>query len=173
MTNLTTVLRKLKSVRLKLHKDKCQFFQDQVSYLGFTLDAKGLKKNIQRNSCIMKAPVPNNVSEVRAFTGMVNYYSKFVDQFDRKIHPLYELLKKHKDSKWTEDCQVAYKAVKNEISSDNILVLVHFNSNKENLLTTDAFNTTLAGKLGSDLLLLFQALQASERNSTIERRLWV
>lgn len=77
ISNLKAVLQKLSQAGLKLNLKKCEFFKKSISYLGFTIDRFGLRKNKERTESVIKAPVPENVSELRAFIGMVNYYSKF------------------------------------------------------------------------------------------------
>lgn len=92
--SIESVLMKLQSVGLRLNVDKCEFFKESISYLGFNIDRNRLSKNKDRISALLEAPVPRNVAEVRAFVGMVNYYSRFVCNFAHKMAPLYELLRK-------------------------------------------------------------------------------
>jgi len=80
------------------------FFKNKITYLGFNIDKDGLSKNKERVSCVLNAPNPRNISEVRAFTGMVNYYSKFIDRFSEKMDPIYQLLRKGVEFKWTNQC---------------------------------------------------------------------
>lgn len=44
--------------------------------------------NKDRISSVLEAPVPRNVSEVRAFVCMLNYYSKFIPNVAHKVAPL-------------------------------------------------------------------------------------
>lgn len=43
---------------------------------------------------IAKAPRPNDITQVRAFVGMVNYYGRFIRNLPEILEPLYQLLKK-------------------------------------------------------------------------------
>jgi len=69
---LKNVLGKLKLAGLQLNKEKCMFFKNKIKYLGLNIDKDGLSKNKERVSCVLNAPNPRNISEVRAFTGMVS-----------------------------------------------------------------------------------------------------
>lgn len=142
---LRLVLQKLKFAGLKLNLNKCIFFQQKISYLGFNIDKSGLSKNNDRISSVLSAPIPQNISELRAFIGMVNYYSKFIKNFADKMFPLYELLRKDVKFKWSVKCQEAYDFIKSAITSDQILV--HFNADLPIILTTDASNNAVAGVL--------------------------
>lgn len=115
----------------------------QVSYLGFTIDKDGLRKNASNIESVLNAPVPQNVSEVKAFVGMMNFHSIFIPNFAHKMEPLYKLLRK--DSNFRQDSQAmnAYDLLRREITSEQ--VLAHFDRNKPIVLTTDASDTAVAG----------------------------
>ena len=49
----------------------------EVQYLGHTISAEGLKPSKSKVKAIEEAPVPRNVSELKSFLGLVNYYAKF------------------------------------------------------------------------------------------------
>lgn len=174
--NLKAVLNKLMAAGLKLNLSKCEFFQSKISYLGFTIDKFGLSKNKERIESVLKAPIPQDVSELRAFLGMVNYYSKFIENFANKMVPLYHLLQKNVKYEWSTNCQDAYEEIKRDITSDK--VLVHFNPKLPIVLTTDASNKAVAGILShvyknNDLrpiAFVSKALSKAEQNySTIEK----
>ncbi|XP_055910799.1 uncharacterized protein K02A2.6-like [Eupeodes corollae] len=175
ITTLKSVLTKLKSAGLRLNVGKCEFFKSKICYLGFTIDKHGLSKNNDRISSVSLAPIPKDVSELRAFIGMVNYYSKFINNFSSKMFPLYELLRKNIKFIWSEECQKSYELIKSEVTSDQ--VLVHFNPDMPIILTTDASSNAVAGVLSHKLnegsrpiAFVSRALTKSESNySTLEK----
>ncbi|XP_017468657.1 PREDICTED: uncharacterized protein K02A2.6-like, partial [Rhagoletis zephyria] len=126
--SIESVLVKLQTVGLRLNVDKCEFFKESISYLGFNIDRNGLSKNKDRIAAVLDAPVPRNVAEVRAFVGM-----------------LYELLKKNVEFEWSKSCQGAYDQLKKGITSDQ--VLAHFNPKIPIVLSTDASNVAVSGVL--------------------------
>lgn len=81
-------------------------------------------------------PRPKNVSEVRAFTVMVNYYDKFISHLSTILHPLNRLLSKNTAFQWTQECEHAFKRAREAFVSDK--VLVHFNSKLPLMLAIDA-----------------------------------
>lgn len=173
--NLRLVLQKLQSAGLKLNIKKSVFFQSKISCLGFNIDKNGLSKNDDRVSSIVSAPIPNNISEVRAFVGMANYYSKFINNFSNTMSPLYNLLSKDVPFLWSKDCQRAYDTIKNAVTSDQ--VLVHFNPSLPLVLTTDASNAAVGGILShkfssgtKPIAFVSRALSKCEKNySTLEK----
>lgn len=108
LSNLNAVFQRLSDAGLKLRHDKCAFFQDEVSNLGHRLNKEGLFKTNERVESITNAPVPKNISEVRAFAGLVNYYEKFIPNLSQKMAPMYKLLQKENSCNWTAQCQAAF-----------------------------------------------------------------
>ncbi|XP_055913225.1 uncharacterized protein K02A2.6-like [Eupeodes corollae] len=173
---LTIVLGKLQSVGLRLNPKKCIFFMEEISYLGFTIDKNGLRKNDTNIRSVLHAPIPTNVSEVKAFIGMVNFYSKFVPNFAQKMEPFYKLLRKDTKFHWNDATNSAYELLKKEITGDQ--VLVHFDREKPVILTTDACDTAVAGILSHEfengelkpVAYVSRSLSPAERNySTIQK----
>ncbi|XP_060806961.1 uncharacterized protein K02A2.6-like isoform X2 [Amyelois transitella] len=136
LNNLKEVLKRFKEVGIRLNKSKCLFFQNEINYLGHIISKEGLKKDPAKLEAIINAPVPNNVTEVRSWIGMVGYYSKFVPQLSVKLKPMYDLLQKDRKFIWTKVCNDSFEQVKKEIISDNILI--HFNRDLPLRLSCDA-----------------------------------
>ena len=110
-------------------------FSREVVYLGLKIDAKGLHPVEEKANAVKRAPVPQNVSELRSFLGMVQYYHPFLPDLATTLLPLHELLKKGVQWTWTKECQQAYKACKG-LTSDALLV--HYDGNRELRLACDA-----------------------------------
>ena len=79
---------------------------------------------------------PENVQEVQAFLGKINYYERFIQNLSEKASPLYSLLKKSLKFEWTNDCQVAFQKLKTDVISAT--KLSHYDETKSLILATDA-----------------------------------
>lgn len=75
---LQKVLERLEYYGLKVKKEKCTFFADKVTYLGFVISKDGVQTCPKKIEAITEVPIPRNVSELRSFLGMVMYYAKFI-----------------------------------------------------------------------------------------------
>ena len=73
-------------------KNVC-FYRTQ--YLGHCIDATGIYTSQDKLNAILKAPQPQNVQQLRAFQGLLNYYGKFLANLSSVLHPLNKLL--HQD----------------------------------------------------------------------------
>ena len=70
---------------MRLKQSKCKFLLPEVEYLGHKITKNVLKPSDAKLEAISKAPIPKNVSELKAFLGLVNYYGKFFITFVNNI----------------------------------------------------------------------------------------
>ncbi|XP_045541460.1 uncharacterized protein K02A2.6-like [Papilio machaon] len=145
LTRLNSVLQRLEEAGLTLQKEKCEFFKDEINYLGYVINKNGLKKSPDKIKAIIDAPRPRNVSQLQSFLGLANYYRNFVPGASMMLSPLYELLKKNTKWKWTKIHSDAFLAIKKCLASDS--VLAHFNQKAKLILTVDASPTGLGAIL--------------------------
>lgn len=94
LANLRKVLNALKTAGFKLNKDKCKFMTDSLDYLGYKINKDGLQPTADKLEAVIQAPKPKNVTQLRSFLGLINFYGKFVPNLATVLHALYDLLKK-------------------------------------------------------------------------------
>ena len=136
MQTLTELFARLEKFNVRLNRDKCQFLEPCIKYLGHMLTADGIKPLQNKVDAIKNARRPGNISELKSFLGMVNYYGKFVPNLSSKLHPLYELLQHTMEWKWCTKCEEAFTYAKTMLASDH--VLVHYDPSKPLVLSVDA-----------------------------------
>ena len=68
-------------------------------YLGHRVDQEGLRPTEDKVEAIREAPEPRNVTELKAFLGLLNYYSHFLPNLTNSLQALYKLLQKRKQWK--------------------------------------------------------------------------
>ena len=88
------VLDRLRGAGLRIKKEKCSLMQPRITYLGHTIDKSGIHPTEDKVRAIHEAPEPRDVSELRSFLGILNYYSKFMPNLSAQISPLYNPTKK-------------------------------------------------------------------------------
>ena len=54
--------------------------QSEMTYLGHRVDHEGLKPTEDKVKAIREAPEPRHVTELKAFLGLLNYYSHFLTE---------------------------------------------------------------------------------------------
>ena len=136
VSNLEAVLERLQEYGMRLHLDKCCFFQDSVEFLGHQIDAEGVHTSEKKVKAILDAPKPQNVQELRSFLGLLNYYAKFLPNLSSILHPLHALLRAGQCWKWSQACDRAFKEAKSKLTSAP--VLAHYDPHLPIRLAADA-----------------------------------
>ena len=112
LMNLRTILDRLRQAGLKLHPAKCQFGQQQVTFLGHILSEDGVAADPQKTCKVAAWPEPTSQQEVRQFLGLVSYHHKFIKSFATIAKPLHRLTEKNDTFKWTPECQHAFESLR-------------------------------------------------------------
>ncbi|XP_060754235.1 uncharacterized protein K02A2.6-like [Neoarius graeffei] len=136
LRNLEAVLSRLEEFGLRVQKEKCEFFRSSLEYLGHIIDSAGLHKFPDKIQAIVDAPAPTDVSQLRSFLGLINYYARFVSNLSSLLHPLNALLHKGVKWEWSKTCDEAFQKAKEQLSSKS--VLTHYNPRFPVILTCDA-----------------------------------
>jgi len=103
---------------------KCHWARPQVEYLGHIVAADGVRMDPRKTAAVANWPVPRNVTELRKFLGLTNYFRKFIERYSCLVAPLTSLTRKGaflSPEAWTTDCQAAFEAVKKVVASDIVL----------------------------------------------------
>jgi len=75
---LREVLDRLRTYKLKLQPEKCEFLRKEVSYLGHQITEAGVRPNPQKVAETERFPTPTNPRQLKAFCGMISYYRRFI-----------------------------------------------------------------------------------------------
>ena len=125
---------------------------------------------------IRNAPEPKDVSQLRAFLGMLNYYHRFLPDVATILEPLHQLLRKGSKWQWQREQQEAFAKSKELLQSAELLV--HFDPAKELVLATDAsdygvgavLSHKMEGGTERPIGYMSRSLNGAERNySTLEK----
>ena len=133
LSNLEAVLKRLANAGLRLKTKKCQFMKPSLECLGHQVDKEGFQPVEAKVLAVKDVPSPTNVSELKSFLGMINFYRKFLPNLSSTLEPLHELLRKETHFKWCKRQQEAFQAAKD--------LLVHYDPEKELVVSCDASPT--------------------------------
>ena len=92
--NLMSLMQRIEQWGFKIREEKCQFFLTQISYLGFIITREGRRPDPEKVKAIIQLPEPTEVSKLRSFIGMLNYYGQFLKEHFNPLqttHPTTEL----------------------------------------------------------------------------------
>ena len=67
---------------------------DEVMYLGFKISKNSITPVKEKIENIRMTKEPSNVSELKLFLGLINYYHHHFKNSSETLEPLYKLLRK-------------------------------------------------------------------------------
>ena len=88
------VLTKLREVDLQINIIKCVFHVIEISYLKLIIIIKDVKMNFAKINVIIEWFTFINVKNVQSFLNFVNFYRKFIYNYNKLIFSLTRLIKK-------------------------------------------------------------------------------
>uniref|UniRef100_A0A8R1EML3 RNA-directed DNA polymerase n=4 Tax=Caenorhabditis japonica TaxID=281687 RepID=A0A8R1EML3_CAEJA len=135
---LHSLFERIKEYGLRVKSSKCSFLQSEVKFLGFIVNRNGRRPDPAKITAIEKMPAPTDVSQLRSFLGLVQFYGSFVKDLHNFRGPLDELTKKDVDFVWTKSCESSFGRIKDVLKSD--LLLTHFDPKLPIIVAADASN---------------------------------
>ena len=119
MDDLIDLFKVLRKYGLKLSPHKCQFFMKKIVYMGleFQIQEDKVCHTPLKDKCdaIRNLESPKTLRQTRAFCGMVNFLLSFLPNLRRLLIPIYDLQKKVKRFKWTEEAERGFNDIKKVI----------------------------------------------------------
>ena len=139
------VLQALREAKLLVNPAKSEFEKEEVHYLGYVVSAGKIQMEDSKVSAVRDWPTPQNVSDVRSFLGLANYYRMFIRQFGKIATPLTNLTRKDVEFQWKDEEETAFNALKKRITDEPVLRMA--DPTKPFEVETDASDYALGGQL--------------------------
>jgi len=134
--HLTLVLTRLRERKLYAKFSKCQFWLEEVAFLGHVISKDGVSVDPEKVRAVTEWQRPTSVTEIRSFLGLAGYYRRFVEGFSRLAAPMTRLTQKNVKFEWSEKCERCFQELKDRLVSAPILALPV--SGKEFVVYSDA-----------------------------------
>ena len=116
-------------------------------YLDNVICQEGVKVDPEKIKSILEWAIPRNLTELRGFIGLCNYYRRFVKGYSWYTAPLTDLTKKGAFS-WSEGAEKSFQKMKEVMSSCPVLALPYFS--KPFVLECDASGVGIGAVLMQD-----------------------
>ncbi|XP_021717910.1 uncharacterized protein LOC110685691 [Chenopodium quinoa] len=121
--HLRQVLSFFREHQLYAKLSKCEFWLEKAAFLGHVISKEGVLEDPSKIRAISDRPTPKSVSDVRSFLGLEDYYRWFVKDFSRIAKPMTSLMKKEHKFSWTQECERAFKTLKERLTTTPVLAL--------------------------------------------------
>jgi hypothetical protein len=149
LQNLEKVLKRCIQAHLSLSTEKCHMMMSEGIVLRHFISSQGIQVDPSKIQVIKNFPTPKTQTEVRSFLGNVGYYKRFINFFSKIASPLFVLLMKNVEFKWTNSCQEAFNTLKHQLSTAPILRGPDWTLPPLHI-SSDASDTTIGFVLGQE-----------------------
>ena len=136
LDNLRKCLARIRAAGIRLRREKCRFFEEQIEHLGHIVDKSGVRVNPTKTEAIRAAPPPKDLQALESWLGTAQYYADFIPGFATLAGPLNELRRHEVQWVWTAERQTSFDSIKSALA-ENVL-RSHFDESKPVIVTTDA-----------------------------------
>nr|GEX03307.1 reverse transcriptase domain-containing protein [Tanacetum cinerariifolium] len=109
----------LREINMKLNPKKCAFGMREGTFLGYKVDADGLRMCPDKVEAVPNLPSPKCLKDVQKLNGKLASLNKFLSKSAEKSLPFFKTLKKctkKSDFQWTTEAEMAFKGMKKLIA---------------------------------------------------------
>ena len=125
MDDLMDLCKVLQKYGLNISPHKYPFLKKKIVYLGLKFQIRDSKVCYTplKDKCkaIRNLNSPKTLKQTRPFCGMVNFLSSLLPNLQHLLIPIYDLQKKSKKFKWTQEAEIAFKEIRKLLISLPIL----------------------------------------------------
>ncbi|GJR62948.1 putative reverse transcriptase domain-containing protein [Tanacetum coccineum] len=121
--HLRLVLELLRKEKLYAKFSKCEFWLQEVHFLGHVVNQSGIHMDPGKIEAVKNWKAPTTSSEIRSFLGLAGYYRRFIANFSKIAKPLTSLTQKNQKYVWGVEQEEAFQTLKNNLCDAPILSL--------------------------------------------------
>ncbi|GBG74849.1 hypothetical protein CBR_g19362 [Chara braunii] len=136
LKHLRAVLERLCIAKYKANRDKCEFAQQELEYLGHYVTPQGIRPLANKLQAIQDWSDLKCTTDVRSFLGLASYYMRFVKGFQRIAAPLSRLQSPLVPFEFSDEARHAFHTLKTALLQAPILSI--YDPTLPTKVTTDA-----------------------------------
>ena len=138
--NLQRFMEAAKEINLTFNEGKCEYSTNSLRILGSLVKDGNIYPDPDRLKPLRDLCVPQTSKALKRAMGFFSYYSKFIQNFSKKIRPL----SKNTTFPMSKEAEEAFSKMKKEIENS---VVAHVDDSKPFVLETDASDEALGATL--------------------------
>ena len=115
--HLREVLETLKRNKLYAKLSKCDFWLNEVVFLGHVILEKGICVDPKEIKALLKWKRPTNVTEIHSFLGLAGYYRRFIEGFSTIASPMTRITQKEFKFEWSKEYEAHFQELKSRLTS--------------------------------------------------------
>ncbi|GJT62251.1 reverse transcriptase domain-containing protein [Tanacetum coccineum] len=121
--HLGLVLELLRKEKLYAKFSKCEFWLQEVHFLGHVVNQNGIHVDPSKIEAEKNWKTPTTPSEIQSFLGLAGYYRQFIANLSKIAKPLSSLTQKNQKYVWGVEQEEAFQTLKNNLCDAPILTL--------------------------------------------------
>nr|KYP39906.1 Retrovirus-related Pol polyprotein from transposon 17.6 [Cajanus cajan] len=102
---------------------KCEFWLDEVKFLGHVISVEGIAVDPAKVESVLQWERLRTVTDIQSFVGLAGYYRRFIEGFSKIVAPLTQLTRKEQPFIWTDACERSFEELKRRLTTSPVLVL--------------------------------------------------
>ncbi|GKE23708.1 putative reverse transcriptase domain-containing protein [Tanacetum coccineum] len=102
------ILELLKKEKLFEKFSKCEFWLQEVHFLGHVVNSEGIHVDPSKIEAVKNWKPPKTPPEIRLFLGLAGYYRRFIANFSKIAKPLNLLTQKNQKFEWGDEQENAF-----------------------------------------------------------------
>nr|GEV94569.1 reverse transcriptase domain-containing protein [Tanacetum cinerariifolium] len=117
--DIEEMFKTLREINMKLNPKKCAFGIREGIFLGYKVDADGLRVCPDKVKAVLDLPSPKCLKDVQKLNGKLASLNRFLSKSAEKSLPFFKTLKKctkKSDFQWTPKAEGAFKEMKQSIA---------------------------------------------------------
>ncbi|GKB23861.1 putative reverse transcriptase domain-containing protein, partial [Tanacetum coccineum] len=119
--HLRLALELLKKDKLYAKFSKCEFWLQEVHFLGHVVNQNGIHVDPSKIEAVKNWKSPTTPSKIQSFLGLAGYYRCFIVNFSKIAKPLTLLTQKNKKYEWGVEQEEAFQTLKRKLYDSPIL----------------------------------------------------
>ncbi|GBG67122.1 hypothetical protein CBR_g81546 [Chara braunii] len=136
LEHLRAVLERPAIAKYKANRDKCEFAQQELEYLGHYVTPQGIRLLADNVQAIQDWPDLKCTTDVCSFLGLASYYMRFVKGFQRIAAPLTRLQSPLVPFEFSDEARHAFHTLKTALLQAPVLSI--YDPTLPTKVTTDA-----------------------------------
>ena len=153
--HLQQVCGRLREAELYAKPSKCQFYQEEIEFLGFIIGTKGIRMDPRRVQTIKEweSHPPRSYRDLQVLLGFCNFYRRFIQGYSAIARPLTSLLRGSQNGRKSGDLKQVWGSLQQQAflallgAFQTAPLLRHYNPALPIRLEADASDAALGGVL--------------------------
>ncbi|MDV3194623.1 MAG: reverse transcriptase family protein, partial [Candidatus Phytoplasma australasiaticum] len=113
--HLRLVLELLRKETLYAKFSKCEFWLQEVQFLGHVISKKGIHVDPAKIEDVKNWETPKSPIDIRSFLGLAGYYRRFIKNFSKIASPMTKLTQKDKKFVWGSEQEESFQLLKQRL----------------------------------------------------------